>query len=126
MSKIQLTDNMLEIVTKMSAGNVGAVTVLVQLFQNNGEIDPDSALGPLGTILSMDDLGIYGSAIYILYKDKCKGSIRDLIMLFRAYQLGFISQNEIIAASEDQSRTINIDLDSLNTQVCERLESFSK
>ena len=118
MVKITLDDSIMDMIQKLAENNIGAVNVLLRLVKEESAIDPQSLLSPIGTILFLDECGIYGPNIWILYKDICKESIRDLIMLHRAVQLGFLSRHDLV--------NHRIDLSALNTLVCERLESFAK
>ena len=57
MSLIKLTDTPMDIIIKLSEGNPGAVTTLMEIFSRGDKIDPDGALGGLGAGLA---LGIKG------------------------------------------------------------------
>ena len=59
--RIELTDSFLDMVMKMSEGNPGAVTALMELFTKYEAIDPESAFGGISPILSFDTHGIYGT-----------------------------------------------------------------
>lgn len=118
MVRITLNDTIIDMVQKLAENNIGAINVLLTLVKEEAAIDPQSALSPIGTILFLDENGIYGSNIWVLYKDICKESIRNLIMLHRAVQLGFLTRHDLA--------THKIDLPSLNALVCEQLESFAK
>jgi hypothetical protein len=43
----------------------------------------------------MDDWGLYGSQIWMVFKDVCGQSIEGVIALFRAHQLGILSEKEL-------------------------------
>ena len=122
MSKIKLEDTTHEIIFKMSEGNPGAVRVLCEILQNP-QIDPDGFMGPTGVILSLDILELYGSNIWILYKDVCGESVVKFIAVTRAYQLGFATEKAIHQALNDPEI---LDVDSLCAQVEERLPNFNK
>lgn len=125
MSRIQLSDRFMDIVHKMSDGNPGAIMVLMKLFEHNVAVDPDSALGPFGTILDLDDKEIYGSDIWVLYKDICYEDIRAVIAVMRACQLGFISRESIKSAIAEYHMH-PLDVMALIKAVEERLPRFSK
>lgn len=91
--RIKLEDTELDIILKMSEGNLGAITVCTQIFNKAERIDPDAIMKGLSTMLSMDMYCIYGSRIWMLYKDVCKESIIHTVAILRACQLGFLSQN---------------------------------
>lgn len=122
--RIKLEDTSVQIGVKMSEGNIGAATVIVQLFKRNAEIDPQSALGPYSSVLHLDSLGIYGSKIWMLYKDVCSEDIRKMIALLRAYQLGFTSESTIKAGIEQYGA--GIDLDDLVSKVENALPDFKR
>ena len=126
-SKIDLTDNIQDTLAKMCEGNPGAFLAMCEIVKHGKEIDPQGAMGGLGAILGLDTLGIYGTDIYILYNDQCKRDVRELLMLLRANQLGFIDSASIKNVASDQMNEVRISaekMDELNTKVCERLESF--
>ena len=66
--KIELTDSTQDVFVKMSEGNPGALTVLMDMF--NG--DPNNVL----LVLSLDDMNIRGPQIWVGYKDYC-GAMRE-------------------------------------------------
>ncbi len=57
--KIQLTDTTLDLVTKMSEGNPGALSVLMDMVTSGHTL----------VILSLDDMNIRGSQIWVGWKD---------------------------------------------------------
>ena len=61
MGILKLTDSTLEIMKKLSQGNPGALRVLWKIAQ----LDPLSIVH----LFKMDDMGIYGPMIWLLYKD---------------------------------------------------------
>jgi hypothetical protein len=128
-TRIQLEDSIQNIIIKMSDGNPGAVTTLIEVIKNDGRVDPQSAFAGVGSILLLDSFGIYGSSIYILYNDKCNKNIRKFIMLLRAVQLGFIRVDRLKELAEDQTRQINLsdeEWKDIEMKVCEQLEDFAK
>jgi len=129
MSRIQLTDNSMDIFVKMSDGNPGALSVLMEIQEKHDSIDPQAVMGPLGAILALDMLEIYGTDIYVLFNDKCNRCMRTMLMLMRAVQLGFFSSNQLRELAADQRRIINItdeEISDLDALVCERLSEFEK
>lgn len=129
MSKIQLTDTRMDIAMKMADGNPGAINAIMQIMEKGAEVDPQGMMGGLGAILGLDTLEIYGSAIYVLWSDKCGNDTRRLLMLLRAHQLGFFPANKLFEMSQDQSRKINLTEEEfleLDGKVTEKLEGFQK
>jgi hypothetical protein len=100
-------DNFMSGVIKLAEGNPGAITALMEMSKHAPRIDPDSAWGQLGPMLSCDTHGIYGSHIWLFWKDICGMDPVKSETLFRATQLGILGHNEIraaIAAADDGSR----------------------
>lgn len=92
MSKIDITDSVADIVTKMSEGNPGAMTVVVKLVK---EMEKDIQV--LNIILCLDEhLELYGSRLYQLWNDCCDRDIQKVIQIVRLYMNGDISKKEIL------------------------------
>lgn len=121
-TRLELNDSIMDVVVKMVEGNPGATSVCTQLLKDNKEIDPDSALGEMGSIFSLDGLGIYGHRIWRLYKDVCGEDIAKTVGILRANQLGFVSESNLNQAIDNRGYGLN--LDSLIDQVKERLPNF--
>lgn len=129
MSRIKLDDNYFETLLKMSGGNPGSLTALMELMSKNVEIDPQCLVGELGPVLFLDTLEIYGTDIYILFNDKCNRDVRRLILLLRACQLGNISQGRLRELAQDQNREFNLTDEEWAEQdafVCEQLKDFKR
>ena len=122
MSRIVLEDTVMSMVTKMSEGNPGALTVLMELLKAP-DIDPDGFAGPVGTILMMDSLGIYGATIWILYKDVCHQEISKVVAVLRAWQLGLLNESVLKTALQTE-RASDIDVEDLYLKVKARLPNF--
>jgi len=93
--RINLTDNMMSVLTKMAGGNPGAINVLMQIMKEGQQIDPRGALGGLGLVLLLDTFDIYEERIFMLYKDVCKQDIVNMIACLRACQLGMVSEQDL-------------------------------
>jgi hypothetical protein len=106
-AKIELTDNVNDIMRKMSEGNPGALRVCADILKHGGQIDPDSALGGFGAILSLDTHAIYSSRIWML----------------RAVQLGFLSDS-VLAAWIDGEYAGSMTVDEIIEKVQNRLPGF--
>lgn len=91
--KIQLTDSNMDVFMKISEGNPGAIRVVMELFRSN--FDPDSPLGSYVPILSLDHHGIYGSSVWVLFKECCGGKILNVVTVLRAVQLGLFTDREL-------------------------------
>ena len=127
MARIELTDTIQDIMVKMSEGNPGALHALLDMMKQSPIIDPQSAMDGLGPILSLDTIGVYGTDIYILHNDHCNRDTRELLMLLRANQLGFISSGDIrkVAGCQMREHLLSKEkMDELDKQVMDRLSSF--
>jgi hypothetical protein len=94
------------------------------MLRQGAEIDPDDFAGGLGNLLSMDTLGLYGSRIWMLFKDVCKEDLRVTCALLRAWQLGFLSDMKLKTAIDNYGE--GIDVAWLVAQVEKRLPRFQK
>lgn len=129
MSRLELTDNLMDTIIKMSEGNPGAATAMMSVIEKNDSIDPQSMMGGLGSILLLDTWEIYGTDIYILFSDKCQRDTRKFLMLLRAVQLGFLGHSKLQAMGADEMREIDLTEEEwadLDNKVCERLEDFQR
>lgn len=99
--------------------NPGGLRVAMEIFQEGGKIDPDASDG-LVHLLHLDTLGVYGSRLWMLYKDVCGQDLRKTIATIRAYQLGFV-EPETLNAMIDDGVEIS---DKILAQVKERLPDF--
>jgi hypothetical protein len=129
MSRIKLGDGFIDVLKNMSEQNPGATGVLLEIFREAKIIDPQSAGGGFGPILSLDAEKIYGSHIYILYNDKCDRDIRKLCLLLRAVQLGFFPGSRLRELAADDMREINLsdkEWEEIDKKVCDKLKDFQK
>ncbi len=122
MGLITLDDTYQDVMVKMCAGNIGALSVLNELMKKGADIDPDAALGPLAAILAMDDMNIRGPLIWQLYKDVCKQDLPLMAAVLRARQLGFVSEAALLRAIANYGK--GIDPTALAGQVKARLPRF--
>ena len=129
-----LSKKPLDILLSMSDGNPGAAMALSEIVTTGKyeKIDPDALLGGLGIVFTLDEFGIYGSDIWILWKNVCDYSVLNIATIFRAHQLGIIHKSMIINAVEDERNTGRkkigdnpIGFKSLLKTVKEQLPNFS-
>lgn len=125
---ITSTDSPALIFSKMAKANPGAMNTIIQLYANNKEIDPGNFLGPLGAILQLDKLGIYGTDIYVLASDICNKNISKMIAVLRAVQLGLFDGRILAEAlhRQDYSGCEMVPVDELYAKVKERLPMFDQ
>lgn len=113
----------LDVIVALADGNPGATEVMFRMLKDNQAIDPDSALGAIGAIMSLDTHRIYGSRIWMLYKDVCGQDIVKTIGVIRAVQLGLVSERVLNAAIDGSEQ---LDADAVLAQVRERLPKFGR
>ena len=122
MTRIRLDMTMMDSIIAMVEGNPGALRVCLELLQDGGAIDPDSALGGFGKLLDLDTLGIYGPRIWMLYKDVCGEDLVKTVAALRAHQLGKLTRDTLDHAIDNYGQ--GLDCDSILASVQERLPRF--
>ena len=122
MSKITISDTIQDVFVKMSEGNPGALRVCMDIYNQDGDIDPQGAMPSLSPLLRLDDMGIYGPEIWVLYKDVCNSDIVYLLALLRSNQLGHIGKGQIRSAIRGLS---DFDLESILDDVRKKLPDFA-
>lgn len=98
MARIGLEDTVQSALIKMSDGNPGALTVLAAMLRDGKRIDPLGFAGGFGAVLSLDTEGVYGSRIWLLFKDVCGESLVRTLAVLRAVQLGLLTSVDLAAA----------------------------
>lgn len=86
------------------------------------KIDTDAAFGGFANIMDLDTLGIYGSRIWMLYKDVCKEKLYKMIAVLRSWQLGFVSASAINHAIDNYGE--GLDVSECVVKVTEQLKGF--
>jgi hypothetical protein len=122
--RIKFYDTMESVLLKMSEGNPGAITVLTRLLKESEDIDPQDMLGGLGKILYLDTLQIYGSRIWVLYKDVCGENLSKMVAVLRSVQLGDLSEKTIHHAIDNRGE--GVDTDKIMKAVKASLEKFDR
>lgn len=128
MSRIDMSDSGIGIISKMGEGNPGATSVIMGLMTGKADgIDPDNILGPLGVVMFLDTLEIYGADIWMLYKDICDQDFVTMLGLLRAVQLGYMNSSVITNEFKKPYARLDQDLiDEMMAKVRERLPRFQK
>lgn len=119
---LTLDDTTQGAIMKLAQGNPGALTVLMQVMQQAERIDPDSIGGPTMVLIRLDELGLHGPKIWMLYKDVCGQSVSRMMGALRAVQLGIISDSVLVAAVDNYGR--GLDLEAALAAVKTRLPRF--
>lgn len=129
MGRITLNDNLSEAVIKIVDGNPGAMNAICDMMSVADRVDPQSFMGQLTPVIALDEHGIYGTDIYVLWSDKCGRDPRKVLMLIRAVQLGLLDASRLKEIAGDQERILNLsdeEFAELDEQVCERLTEFER
>lgn len=128
MARIKIDTKMSDMFMVMSDGNPGALTALLELFQNTARVDPDNFMREYGSILLLDMFEIYGTDIYILWNDICDRDIVNTIALIRAVQMGIISIELLkdICSRRDGSGKSMINVDEVYSKVSGQLSNFNR
>ena len=77
MNKLELSDNVLSCLSKMSEGNPGCLEFLMDVFKN-GDIDTFYEM-----VIRLDDSKLYGAFIYMLWNDCCSRDTYKTIRMIR-------------------------------------------
>jgi hypothetical protein len=92
MSKLQLTDTILDIMVKMSEGNIGALTCLMEMERKQ---DWYANVDSIIMILQLDTLELYGSNLYMLWDNCCDRDLNKMELVLRNWQMGHLTKEEI-------------------------------
>jgi hypothetical protein len=120
-------DNAMTAIMKLAGGSPGALQVCSQMFKRGPEIDPQGGIGGFGTLLQLDSLHIYGSRIWLLYKDICRENLVTTMACLRGWQLGIVNQKDLIRAidnAESGNRAHSLDLPAILAAVRARIGDF--
>ncbi len=90
-----LFNNPKDALIAMADGNPGAITAMIGLMEASPKVDPQSAFGPMTPLIGLDSLAIYGTDVWVLFKDVCGQDITCTLAVLRAHQLGILTSEEI-------------------------------
>jgi hypothetical protein len=113
-----------DIIILLADGNPGALTVMMQILMKADVIDPDNELGSIVYLLDLDRLNIWGSRIWMLYKDVCGENITKTLAVLRANQLGLIADDPIHYAIDNHG--LGLDSDQMLMIVKNKLPQFAR
>lgn len=123
-ARITLEDSPLSAIMKLAEGNPGAIIVMTEIIKHGEQVDPDAILGSMAHILSLDTRKIYGSRIWMLYKDVCKENLVHMLAVLRAVQLGELSEEDLNNAIDNYGK--GIDINDIMAIVQARIPAFGK
>ena len=125
--RLNLDMTMKEVVAELSRENggynPGALAVCMDILTKGSAIDP-ACMSPFLPLLSLDSHRIYGSRIWMLFKDVCGQDIAKTLGLLRAVQLGFMSGRDLDFAIDNRGQ--GVDVAAMVAKVKERLPDFGK
>lgn len=107
--RISLSDNPLVAISKMAADNAGAYTVMSELMRSSP-----------AAIMWLDQLGIYGSHIWTLYRTACKSNIKATVGALQAARKGMIAPGAVLTAADGYVEFTEQQL----KQFCELLDQY--
>ena len=114
-TRLALDDTVMTSIIKMAGGNPGALRVCTDIVKHGQDIDPHG-MGGLGALIFLDALGIYGSRIWILFKDVCGEDLVKTMACLRSWQLGITPEQELQSAIDGVG---NIDTNAILASVQE-------
>lgn len=123
-TRLDQHDSVMDAMMKLGEGNPGALRVLYEIMRDTKAIDPDDLLGGIGPLLTLDTCAIYGSKIWMLYKDVCRENLVHTIAVLRAFHLGFLSLSALHHAIENNGEGILTE--EILSHVKERLPRFAQ
>ena len=74
MNKIKLSDNIQDVFLKMSEGNPGALTTCFEIMKAKD----NNPMKFIPIFLTLDDMELHGSYLYMLWNDCCDRNITDV------------------------------------------------
>lgn len=108
MPKLSPSDTLDSAILNMADGVGAAIEILANIVKQGPDIDPELKSSGIGHLFLLDEYGIYGTGIYILYQDKCHGDLRRLLLLLRAAQLGKYPRSKLKELASDQFNQVAI------------------
>ena len=107
--RITLQDSQISAIIKMAEGNPGAASVMTRLLREGADIDPDAIMGGFSSVLLLDTFGIYGSRIWMLYKDACGEDISATMAALRSVQMGLTPLRTLNHAIDNRGKGLLLD-----------------
>lgn len=102
MSRLELSDSGKDVILKMSDGNPGAITFMIQLLSSGHPTD-------MMIIVTLDALGIYGSKAYMVWNDICDKNLETVRLMMMNLSFGKITKEHLLE-NLSQGRAVPYDL----------------
>ena len=121
-----MSDNVTSAFIKLSDGNPGAMTALMDVYRSVEQVDPYAVMGIITYILHIDRLEIYGTDIYVLWNDICDRDASKTIAVLKANTLDLISDQDLKDACHRQDRKGSemVPVEELYSKVVEKYPNF--
>jgi hypothetical protein len=123
--RIKFEMSALDVFYAMSEGNPGALRVCMDIMTQGEMIDPEHIFKGLGHIMTLDTLGIYGSRIWMLYKDACHEDLPTMLAVLRANHLGLAGVTDGAVNHATDNYGDGLDLKAIMEAVQTRLPRFN-
>ncbi len=108
--RLDLSDNLQSGILKMADNNPGAMACLVDLFETAGSMNLNDFMGPMAPMLDLDEWGIHGEHIYLLWNDCLNKNSKAMIALLKGCGFGLHDRKSVLEAINiDSFRGIDIE-----------------
>jgi len=123
--RIRLTDNSSAAIALMADANYGAWLRMAKIITQGPIIDPDTQ-NSLEPIKALDEMGIYGKAIFILFEDICYGDLPKTLAVIKAVHVGLLDKDVLkdACSKEDCSGRNLVPVFKLYDQVKQQFPNF--
>lgn len=108
MAKITQSDDLESAILKLACGVGAAMEILAKTVNEEPNSESETKISGIDYLLLLDKLEIYGTGIYILYKDKCHGDLGRLQLLLRAAQQGVYPASKLQELAADQFNQVSV------------------
>jgi hypothetical protein len=123
--RIILRSSVRDAVLALGEGNFGAVHACFEMLRHRSRVHPDLLDAPFWPLISLDFYGIYGSAIWVLYKWVCHEDVGKMIGLLIALDLGIAGVNARSLEHAARNRGAGIDIEEVVKVVKSHLPSYN-
>ncbi len=130
LNSMEMLGNPKEALIALADGNPGAITAMIGLMEASPKVDPQDAFGAMGPLISLDELAIYGTDVWVLFKDVCGQDTTCTLAVLRAHQLGILTSKEIKEAltqgGSEEKTALRDRAETIVEDVQARLDEFAQ
>lgn len=105
MTRLELNDDVISAITKLSRGNPGAMTACMKM----AEASKSEPMREFSVLLNLDTFEVYDSRIWLLYKDVCQQDPVLASFLLRQVQMGKLDMKTLNFAIDNRGSGLDID-----------------